>query len=233
MNVGIILAAGAGSRFGADKPKQFTLIDGKPVVYYTLKSFVDAGLLDKILVVLSTPYMELGEEILNRYFSHYSEEIHLCEGGTTRQESLFNGVKYAIDIFEKKDLKVVSHCAARPLLPKPVIQKNLELLEKGKSVDTVKRVYDTMLYTNDRGKTEFIDRDRLFTGLTPQSFYACNYMEAFRRVKDRLSEFTCACSLMLGAGYETVLYVTDSPIHKITVKEDVNIIKHHLGEWGA
>lgn len=233
INAGIILAAGVGKRFGTDKPKQFYDINGKPVLYYTLQSFVESGLLDQIIIVLSAPYMDFVGEMVRKHFSEYEHQIHFCEGGPTRQESLYNGVIYALDHFGERDLKVVSHCAARPLVPKIVIQKNLDLIEKGKSVDTVRRVYDTMLYKNDKGKTEFIDRDRLFIGLTPQSFYASDYVEAFQRVKDRLDEFTCACSLMLGAGYETVLYITEHPIHKITVKEDIEIIEQHLKERGA
>jgi 2-C-methyl-D-erythritol 4-phosphate cytidylyltransferase len=231
MNVGIILAAGTGTRFKWDKPKQFFLINGKPVLYYTIKSFVESDLFDKIIVVLSKPYMKLGEKIIKQYFGGCGH-ISLCEGGSNRQESLYNGVKYGVELCGgKKGIKVVSHCAVRPLLPRIVIQKNLEMIEKGKSVDTVRRVYDTMLYRDDEGKTGFIDRDRLFTGLTPQSFYAGDYLKAFQRVKDRLTEFTCACSLMLAAGYETVLYITDEPIHKITVTEDVNIVKQHLKKW--
>jgi 2-C-methyl-D-erythritol 4-phosphate cytidylyltransferase len=231
MNVGIILAAGIGTRFKWDKPKQFFLINGKPVLYYTIRSFVESDLLDKIVVVLSKPYMKLSEKIIKQYFGGY-DHIFLCEGGANRQESLYYGVKYAVELCGgQEDIKVVSHCAVRPLLPGIVIQKNLEMIEKGKSVDTVRRVYDTMLYRDDEGKTGFIDRDRLFTGLTPQSFYAEDYLDAFERVKDRLEEFTCACSLMLAAGYEPVLYITDEPIHKITVNEDVNIVKQHLKKW--
>ncbi|MGI6125916.1 MAG: IspD/TarI family cytidylyltransferase [Planifilum sp.] len=233
INAGIILAAGVGKRFGTDKPKQFYDINGKPVLYYTLQSFVDSGLLDHIIIVLSAPYMDWARAMVRKHFPDGEHQIHLCEGGPTRQESLYNGVMYALDHFDEEDLKIVSHCAARPLLPKSVIQKNLDLIEKGKSVDTVRRVYDTMLYRNDEGKTEFIDRDRLFVGLTPQSFYARDYVDAFHRVKDRLNEFTCACSLMLAAGYETVLFITEHPIHKITVKEDIEIIEQHLKERGA
>ena len=97
--------------------------------------------------------MELGKQIVNQYFPDYKRLIRICEGGASRQESLYNGVKFAIDTFKESNLKIVSHCAARPLLPKSVLQMNLELIEEGKSVDTVKRVYDTMLYKNDQGKT--------------------------------------------------------------------------------
>ncbi len=230
MNVGIILAAGVGSRFRSDKPKQFFLLNGKPVVYYTIKSFVDCGLFDKIVVVLSKPYMKLGNKILTQFFSD-RDDILLCEGGETRQDSLYNGVRFIIDSFGEEDFKVVSHCAARPLLSKTVLGSNLDMVERGKSVDTVRRIYDTMLYMDTQGVPGFIDRDRVFVGLTPQSFFARDYISAYHSVKERIKEFTCACSLMKGAGHEIVLYMTEEPIHKITVKEDVNIIKQQIKGW--
>jgi 2-C-methyl-D-erythritol 4-phosphate cytidylyltransferase len=232
MNVGIILAAGVGSRFKSDKPKQFFLLNGKPVLYYTIKSFVDSQLFDKIIVVLSKQYLRLGVDIFQKYFES-SKNIFSCEGGQTRQDSLYNGVKYALDNFGDSDIKIVSHCAARPLLSKAVLQKNLDLITRGKSVDTVKRVYDTMLYTNSEGNTGFINRDKLFVGLTPQSFYAVDYIKAYNFVKNRINEFTCACSLMKEAGFEINLFVTDEPIHKITVLADVNILKQQLKEMGG
>ncbi len=229
MNVGIILAAGVGSRFGADKPKQFFLLNGKPVLYYTIKSFTDSGLFDRLIVVLSKPYMKTVEKIFEKYFDGY-KTFFLCDGGLTRQDSLYNGVQYAINNFGDTNLKIVSHCASRPILSKEILQKNLDMIEAKKSVDTVKRIYDTMLQIDNNGNTHFVDRNSLFVGLTPQSFYAKDYIDAYISVKENVSKFTCACSLMRGAGYEVSLLITDEPIHKITVKEDINIIKQQLKE---
>ena len=229
VNIGIILAAGVGSRFKSDKPKQFFLLNGKPVLYYTIKSFIASELFDKVIIVLSKPYLKLGENINKKYFAHFPI-VSVCEGGLTRQDSLYNGIKYAMDDFGDTDFKIVSHCAARPLLSKVILQKNLELIEKGKSVDTVKRVYDTMLYTDSEGETGFINRDRLFVGLTPQSFYASDYVNAYNLVKNRISEFTCACSLMKAADFGITLLITKEPIHKITVNEDINIVKQQIKE---
>jgi 2-C-methyl-D-erythritol 4-phosphate cytidylyltransferase len=229
MNVGVILAAGVGKRFKSDKPKQFFLLNGKPVLYYAVRAFVDSGLFDQIVIVLSRPYRKLVERIIERYFSG-AGNLWLCEGGATRQDSLYNGVLFMVDKLGSEDFKVVSHCAVRPLVPGEVLRQNLELTERGKSVDTVRRVYDTMLYTGETGETGFIDRDRLFTGLTPQSFYAADYLAAYAAVRDYIGQYTCACSLMQGAGYGVKLLITEQPIHKITVREDITIVKQQLKE---
>lgn len=231
MNVGIILAAGVGSRFGSDKPKQFYLINGKPIVYHTLKSFVDSDVLDHLIVVLSVPYFKIGKALI-KDFPQYAGRIHICEGGNTRQDSLYYGVLKAVEINNGKsdDLKVVSHCAARPLLPSYIIQENLDKIKSGHCANTVRRIFDTMLYANENAVANFIDRDRTFVGLTPQSFIAMDYLSAYDKVKEKIKSFTCACSLMTGAGYDMDLIISEAPIHKITVKSDINLIKQQIKE---
>ncbi|MCS1351825.1 IspD/TarI family cytidylyltransferase [Mechercharimyces sp. CAU 1602] len=232
IHAGIILAAGVGNRFQSDKPKQYFTIDDKPILFYTIQSMLKASILDRIIIVFSKPYLEYGDNMIKETFSLQEQtRIHVCAGGETRQESLYNGVLYAQQTFDAPQLKIVSHDAARPLLPEEVIDENIALIQPGKSVDTVRRVYDTMLYKDESGKIDFIDRDRLFSGLTPQSFYAHDYLNAYEQLGDTHSTYTCACSLMAAAGYEILLYITNHPIHKVTVPEDATIIKQHLKEW--
>lgn len=228
MNIAVILAGGVGSRFGADKPKQYFLLNKKPILFHTINSFVKSGLCDKYIIVMSKPYFKLGENLIQDNFDN-PQDFTICEGGETRQHSLFNGVVKAIELYGENST-IISHCAARPVVPKDVIAENIAQLKPGRVVNTVRHIYDTMLYTNDQNVTEFIDRNRTYVGLTPQTFYAKDYITAFKKVESDVSKFTCACSLMTAAGFPMDLYATDAAIHKITLRSDINIIKQHLKE---
>src|SRR5215831_13733806 len=116
----IIVAAGTGSRMGGDLPKQFMLLKDKPVLYYSLKNFLDSFDDIEIILVLPAAFMDEGEEIIDAYFD--KERIRVTIGGDTRFHSVRNGLK----LIEKESIVFV-HDAARCLA----------------SVDLIRRCYET------------------------------------------------------------------------------------------
>ena len=64
----IIVAGGAGTRMGATLPKQFMLLKDKPVLYYTLKAFMEAYDDLQIILVLPFDYTDMGQGIIDAYF---------------------------------------------------------------------------------------------------------------------------------------------------------------------
>ncbi|HYV54996.1 MAG TPA: 2-C-methyl-D-erythritol 4-phosphate cytidylyltransferase, partial [Chitinophagaceae bacterium] len=64
----IIVAGGTGSRMGSNLPKQFMLIKDKPVLYYPIKTFLDAYDDLQIILVLPAAFTDTGEEIIDAYF---------------------------------------------------------------------------------------------------------------------------------------------------------------------
>lgn len=229
LQIAIILAGGTGSRFGSKKPKQFFLLNGRPLLFYSINAFIKTNCFDKVILVLEKQFFRLGESIINQFFSG-NPDILICEGGETRQHSLKSGVDLACR-FGGSDCVIVSHCAARPVLPQKIIHENIDSAAPGYSVNTVRRMHDTMLYTFDDGETRTIDRNRTFATLTPQTFYAGDYVQAFNTLAaggENIAAYTCACSLMQAAGYKMKMIVTDEPIHKVTLSSDITVIKQHL-----
>lgn len=104
----IILAGGKGKRMGLKISKQFVELKGKPILYYTLKKFIDNSYIDQIVLVLSKDEIEYCiEEILNKY----SLKVDIIvEGGVERQDSVYNALKS----IKKTDI-VLIHDGARPL----------------------------------------------------------------------------------------------------------------------
>src|SRR6185295_7463155 len=87
----IIVAGGTGSRMGSDLPKQFMLLKDKPVLYYSIKAFLESYDDLEIILVLPAAFMDLGEEIIDAYFD--KERIRIAVGGDTRFQSVKNGLK--------------------------------------------------------------------------------------------------------------------------------------------
>jgi len=228
MNIGIILASGSGERFGGETPKQFFKINGNPIIYYSMKSFYYATNINKTIIVISDKYNKDIQDLIKNKFnkknihcSNIDDFFILCEGGKSRQHSLYNGVKKSLELY-KDNHKIVSHCAARPIIPTNIIEKNISILNNNICVNTVRKIHDTVLYDKN-----FLDRNKLYIGLTPQSFYAYDYIKAFE-ITNNVDRFTCACSLMKYVGYDMKLLITEELIYKITTMKDLDIIREGL-----
>ncbi len=90
MNTAIIVAAGSGTRFGAEKPKQFLEILGKPLIIYTLERFESCPAIDEILLVLPAVEIENFQKTVEKY--NLKKLVKTVAGGKSRAESVFNGL---------------------------------------------------------------------------------------------------------------------------------------------
>ena len=86
----VIVAGGSGVRMGGSVPKQFLLLKDKPVLYYTVKAFLEAYDDMQIILVLPVEYTDMGQEIIDAYFD--KERIRITAGGDTRFQSVKNGL---------------------------------------------------------------------------------------------------------------------------------------------
>ncbi|HET7897800.1 MAG TPA: 2-C-methyl-D-erythritol 4-phosphate cytidylyltransferase, partial [Flavisolibacter sp.] len=71
----IIVAGGMGKRMGSALPKQFLMLKHKPVLYYTIKAFLDAYEDIRLILVLPDEYADLGREIIDAYFDYHRIQI--------------------------------------------------------------------------------------------------------------------------------------------------------------
>src|SRR5206468_12939634 len=91
----IIVAGGTGTRMGRVIPKQFLLLHDKPVLYYTLKAFLEAFEDLEIVLVLPEEYSDMGKEIIDAYFDY--SRIHVTSGGETVFHSVKAGLRLVPD----------------------------------------------------------------------------------------------------------------------------------------
>lgn len=160
--VHIIVAAGAGSRFGADVPKQFCTLKGLPVVMHAINRFRQSCPGDRIVLVLSAGMIEFWNELCAR---HGFDSPEIVAGGSTRWHSVKNAVDSACG-----DADIITvHDGARPLVSTEVITRVLGAVAKTGAVIPAVPVTDSLRIVTDNGNSA-VDRSLYHAVQTPQAF---------------------------------------------------------------
>src|SRR6476661_4756623 len=140
----IIVAAGTGKRMGSAIPKQFLLLHEKPVLYYTLKAFLEAYDDLEIILVLPEEFSDMGKEIIDAYFDY--SRIKVTFGG----ESRFHSVQNGLSLVEQESIIFV-HDAVRCLITSELIRTCYEhSLQMGSAVPVI-RSRDSVRFLNEEG----------------------------------------------------------------------------------
>ncbi|MCF6334615.1 MAG: 2-C-methyl-D-erythritol 4-phosphate cytidylyltransferase [Spirochaetales bacterium] len=172
----IITAAGSSQRMGHGSKKEFLALNKQPVLLRSILPFVDTGLFSNFVIVLPESEISRGRELLSSLEGKVN--FTLTSGGSTRQDSVFNGLKTLEDT--NPDI-VLIHDGARPWITKPVIESVLnKTVETGASVPIVPSV--NAMKTIDPGGIILSNLKREFTvaAQTPQGFKFKRILESHR-----------------------------------------------------
>ena len=202
----IIVAAGSGSRFKSDTPKQFLEINGKPVIEHTLDRFQSARSVDSIVLVLAA------DQTLDT--SAFSKVAKVVAGGSTRAESVRNGLVAA-------DSNIVAvHDGARPLVTVDEIERTIAKAKETGAACLAAPVTDTIKSIRGGEISDTLDRDMLRRALTPQAFKTEVLRKAFEKV-DLNESVTDECYLVEKLGHPIAIVEGSSRNIKITHPEDL------------
>lgn len=211
----IIVAGGTGTRMGSAIPKQFLLLNDKPVLYYTLKAFLESYDDLQIILVFPEEYQDVGKEIIDAYFDY--SRIQVTFGGETRFHSVQNGLK----LVEAESIVFV-HDAVRCLVSIDLIHRCYEnTLHMGSAVPVV-RVKDSVRLLNEEGNdNEVIDRNKIVLVQTPQTFHSKILLPAFEI--DYKERFTDEATVVEAFGLKISLVEGEENNIKITRPVDLQI----------
>ena len=165
MNIAIIAAAGAGTRMASDRPKQFLLLAGTPVIFHTLKVFEQCDGIDEVIVVLpaeeSAGFLSLAGKFGLR------KVARVVPGGTTRADS----VKRGLMAIRAATAEIVAvHDGVRPFVTTDEIDATVAAAQADGAAILVAPVTDTIKQVST-GRVEMtLDRSCLRRALTPQCF---------------------------------------------------------------
>jgi len=189
----IIPAAGVGSRMQAvtSEPKQFTPIQGKPILTHTLLALEDSGLIESCVVVAAADMVDrIRSQVIAPYNIRFVNEV--VTGGSTRQQSVWNGLQ-VVENFGKA--LVLVHDGVRPLVSIETIARTIdEAAQFGAAVAGIPAV-DTIKKASGRRIESTIDRSVLWYAQTPQTFRLPLLVRAFTNAMK--SGFTATDEAML------------------------------------
>ncbi len=216
----IIVAGGKGIRMGNNLPKQFILLKNKPVLYYTLKVFLEAYIDLQVIVVLPLDYTDMGQEIIDAYFD--KNRIRIAAGGDTRFQSVKNGLALVED-----EAIVFVHDGVRCLVSKELIHRCYEqAVETGTAIPAITSS-DSIRIITDEGNEAF-DRRNVKLIQTPQTFHSKIILPAFQI--DYKDKFTDEATVAEAYGIKVSLVEGEENNIKITTPIDLLIAERILEE---
>lgn len=220
----LIVAGGSSLRFGDDLPKQFQLVNSKPLLSWTIEKFEQSEMIDEIILVVSEEYMlYTSDQVIDPF--HYDKVRKMVSGGESRRESVLNGLKAMSD---RTDF-VAIHDAARPLVTSSDINRTIEAAKEYKGAILAKQVTDTIKQADDKFIGKTLDRSILYQAQTPQIFdYQMIYDAHIKFDHNPSGEITDDASLFELSGHKVVLVENSSPNFKITTKHDMKLAELYL-----
>ena len=157
-NIGIILAGGIGSRFGADKPKQYCTIFGKEMIWYSIDAFRKAKTIDDFIVIVDKTEMEKG-----RIAADYG--VTTVEGGSSRNSSFKNALDYIAEYYPDCE-RIIENNAACPMITAELIDEFIGLLDDYDYVNTAYKITDALGSYKDR----IADREDFYLIQAPDAY---------------------------------------------------------------
>ena len=225
MNIALVLAAGTGERMNNNTPKQFMMVNDKPLFIYSVEAFQNNESVNAIVIATNEQYIEQVTQWCKKY--NITKLKAVIKGGSTRQESVYNGLKEIEKIIESPKDVVLIHDSARPLVSQRIIEDNIKACAQFGAVDTVIKASDTIIRSNNEQTIgEILNRQELYQTQTPQTFRFDLIKEAHEiALKENVPNVTDDCRLVMNFGHDVNFVDGDKMNFKVTTPEDLEILK--------
>jgi len=214
-DVGVVIVAGGSStRIGGRELKQFRWVAGKPVLLHSLQTFMARPDVVGVVVVLPRNYVADPPPWI---FQCDVDRLMIAPGGTTRSESVWNGLE---DLPDAADVVLV-HDAARPLVDNPTIDRVVAEARAGRSAIAALPVVDTLKEVGEDGRiVRTVEREKLWRAQTPQGFPRETIVTAHRRAREQKLSATDDAALCERLGIPVVVVRGSERALKITDDDD-------------
>ncbi len=214
----IIVGGGSGSRMESDIPKQFLLLNGRPLLMHTIEAFHNSTLHPEIILVLNVDFHNYWEDLCKQF--KFEIPFTLVKGGSQRFFSVKNGLKSI-----KGKAIVAIHDAVRPIISDKLITEIFNSAESNGSAIPAVVCKETV-----RQKTGEIsiplNRNEIYLVQTPQAFDSKLLNKAYRQTYR--NEFTDDASVVEKSGTTVNMISGDYKNIKITFPEDLILAEAYL-----
>ena len=214
----VIAAAGSGSRFGDDLPKQYRVVAGRPLIAHTLQRFINHAGVGRVVVSINPEHESM--------FTAATKGLNvdaIVPGGCDRQQSVRSALEH---LSASPPGRVLIHDGARPLPSSALIDRTNAALDGCVAAAPVLPISDTLVRGIDGASGDAVKREGLFRVQTPQAFHFGVILDAHRRFADQ--SFTDDASLAREAGHAVRLVAGEENNVKVTRQEDIDAVMRLL-----
>lgn len=226
MNIAIIAAAGAGTRMASDRPKQFLLLAGMPIIFHTLKPFEQCDSIHEVIVVLPAEESAGFLSLAGKY--GVRKVARVVPGGATRADSVKRGL---MSIRSATAEIVAVHDGVRPFVTVEEIDATITAARVDGAAILAAPLTDTIKQVSDRRVVKTLDRVGLRRALTPQCFRYELLRDAYQRADVSDPSLTDESALVEQLGHAVGIVEGSARNIKITTIEDLaiaeTILKNH------
>lgn len=234
-NVAVILAGGTGKRMGSPVPKQFMSLSGRSVIEYSIDTFDQHPAIDEVAVVVHPDWRQKMGEIAD--LRQWKKLTRVIDGGSERYMSTLNAVMAYIDYPD--DTNLLLHDAARPLVPREVVDRVAEALQHHEAVGVAVPSTDTVWEVHPDIGEDYIgrfvaripERRLMWRAQTPQAFRLPLIRDAYQRaLQDPQFSATDDCSVVRKymPGTKIAVVEGDERNTKVTRAEDLDLLSSLL-----
>lgn len=224
-NIAVIFAGGTGQRMNTKtRPKQFLELHGKPILVYTIEQFQNHKEIDGIILVMLNNWIDYTRELCKRYC--LTKVKIIVGGGTTGQESIYNGLKAACKQYSQESI-VLIHDGVRPLIDAETISKDIACVKEHGTAITVAPAIETITVKEEDGQIgKIMERSKCQMAKAPQCFVLKDIMDAHESaLRDGRREFIDSASLIQYYGHQLYTVEGASENIKITTPSDFYIFR--------
>ena len=232
MTYAAVLAGGVGSRMGAELPKQFLEVGGKPILVRSVEQFACRADMACVLVLTPEEWVSYTWDLLAK--SGVNEgpvPVRVISGGETRNDTLRNAISWLEEHYElTEDDVFVTHDAVRPFLTQQMIDDNIEAVRQYGACGTTIPSTDTVVISEDGTLISDIpDRSRLYQMQTPQSFRPLKLKELMDSLTpEEEAALTDGCKIYLLKGEPVAMVRGDVTNLKVTYPSDLAFAESFL-----
>ena len=231
INRAIVLAGGDGKLLKHELPRQFTNVYDKPLLVYTLEGFQRHPQIDEIGVVCVAGWQQITKAYAKQF--NITKFSWVVEGGSTSQESIYNGVNYLKDKAESEDI-IIIHDGIRPLIDESVLTDVLMTAKlKGNAISSLPYNEQLFLINPKKQSTtkEYIFRDSVMRVLTPQAYRFDDLLAAYEEARSKrisMDSDSYTDTMMTNLGYTLHFAIGSEKNIKISSEDDLELFKVYL-----